>query len=222
MVDGVEDQVDQLAVRARRESNRGNLDEAIALQEHVVELLERRLDRLEADSEAIEDERIEAVRQLANLHGHLGSIYRRAGRMEDAVRSHRHGMELERRHRLDDSFNLTNWIALQVLHDPGRLPALSTDIEDAISLVAAQVEGLRRDQWWAWADYGLVSLLGGRIPEARRAYDRFQKIAARRVDYESVLGVLRPLRDRLAPSQPSLAAAFTRTIDTLEASADPP
>jgi hypothetical protein len=186
----------------------------------VVELLQRRLGELEADAEAADDERVEAARRLADHCGRLGGIYRRAERIGDAVRAYRQGMELEERHRLDDSYDRTSSIELQVLDDPERQPELSTDIEDAISLVAAQVEGLRRDQWWAWADYGLVSLLGGRAPEARRAYDRFQKIAARRVDYESVLGVLRPLQDRLAPSRRSLAAAFTRTIHTLEASAD--
>jgi tetratricopeptide (TPR) repeat protein len=220
MADGLQDQADRLAVRARRDTTRGNLEQAMDQQEKVVELLEQRLEYLEEDPDAIEDERAEAVRRLADHYGRLGGIYRRAGRIEDAVRAYRQGMELERRHRLDESYNRTNWIALQVLDDPGRLPALSADIADAISLIAAQVEGPRRDQWWAWADYGLVSLLGDRVPEARRAYDRFQRTGARRVDYESVLGVLRPLRDRLAPSQPSLAAEFTRTIDILKASAD--
>jgi tetratricopeptide (TPR) repeat protein len=218
MADGVED-VDRLAVRARRETTRGNLDEAIGQQEKVVELLERQLEGLETDSEAIDDERVEAARRLADHCGRLGGIYRRAGRVEDAVRAYRQGMELEQRHRLDDSYNRTNWIAVQVLDDPERLPALSADIEAAVSLIAAQVEGPRRDQWWAWADYGLVNLLGDRVPEARRAYDRFQRTGARRVDYESVLGVLRPLRDCLEQSRPFLAAEFTQTIDTLEASA---
>jgi TIR domain len=95
----------------------------------------------------------------------------------------------------------------------------ATAARDRLLEEVRRLVGPRRDQWWAWADYGLVNLLGDRVPEAQRAYDRFQRTGARRVDYESVLGVLRPLRDRLEQSQPFLAAEFTRTIDTLEASA---
>lgn len=220
MAEGLQGQADRLAVRARRDTTRGNLDQAIAQQEKAVELLEQRLRQLEAEPKVIEEERQQAVRGLCDHYGRLGGIYRRADRIGDAIVAYRKGMELERDYRLDDSYNRTNWIALQVLDNPERLPALSEEIEEALNLIAAQVEGPRRDQWWAWADYGLVSLLGSRIPEARRAYDRFRRTGARRVDYQSVLGVLRPLRDRLASSQPSLAAEFTRTIQTLEISAD--
>jgi tetratricopeptide (TPR) repeat protein len=222
MADGLQEQAFRLAVRARRDTHRGDYDKAIEQQEQAVELLERQLEQLEADPDAIPDERAEAVRRLSDHYGRLGGIYRRAGRVDDAVSTYRKGMELERRHRLDDSYNRTNWIALQVLDDPERLPALSDDIEDAVSLIGAQVEGPRRDQWWAWADYGLVSLLGNRVPEARRAYDRFRRTGARRVDYESVLGLLRSLRDRLAPSQPALAAEFAQTITSLESPNDRP
>jgi tetratricopeptide (TPR) repeat protein len=216
MADGLQEQASRLAVRARRDTTRGNLEQAIEQQEQAVKLLEQQLEQLDNDPGALADERAEAVRRLADHYGRLGGIYRRAGRVDDAVRTYGKGMELERRHRLDDSYNRTNWIALQVLKDPDQLPDLAEHIEDAASLIGAQVEGPRRDQWWAWADYGLVSLLGNRVPEARRAYERFRRTGARRVDYESVLGLLRSLRDRLAPSQPALAAEFTQTITSLE------
>jgi tetratricopeptide (TPR) repeat protein len=216
MADGLQEQAYRLAVRARRDTHRGHLEQAMEQQEQAVELLERQLEQLDGDPDVLPDELVEAVRRLSDHYGRLGGIYRRAGRVDEAVDTYRKGMELERRYRLDDSYNRTNWIALQVLEDPDQLPALAGHIEDAVSLIGAQVEGPRRDQWWAWADYGLVSLLGNRVPEARRAYDRFRRTGARRVDYESVLGLLRLLRDRLAPSQPALAAEFAQTIASLE------
>ncbi len=39
-------------------------------------------------------------------------------------------MEIEKEYRLDDSYNRTNWIVLQVLDDPARLPDLRDEIED--------------------------------------------------------------------------------------------
>jgi tetratricopeptide (TPR) repeat protein len=220
MADVLQEKAERLAVRARRESLRGNHDAAIDQQHDAVMMLEQHLEELTEDSPLLADDRKEAARRLSDYWGRLGGIYRRADQIPDAIDAYEHGMKLEQRYRLDDSYNLTNWIVLQVLDKPARLEALSKQLEEAIALIQLQVEGPRRDQWWAWADLGLVCLLAGRVQESRRAYDRFQQAGARRTDYKSVLDVLRSLQEQLEPSRPKLAAEFATTIETLESFGD--
>jgi hypothetical protein len=105
---------------------------------------------------------------------------------------------------------------LQLVDDPTRLKALTSEINHAIALIQVQVEGPRRDQWWAWADLGQLCLLGRRPREARDAYERFQQAGPRRVDYQSVLAVLGSLQEQFLASEPDLAADLDDTIKYLE------
>jgi hypothetical protein len=105
---------------------------------------------------------------------------------------------------------------LQLLEDPARLEELISDIYDAIALLRVQVEGPRRDQWWALADLGLLCLLGGRPREAREAYERFQQAGPRPVDYQSVLEVLGSLQKKFQESEPERAAELSNTIKYLQ------
>jgi hypothetical protein len=101
---------------------------------------------------------------------------------------------------------------------PAKLDELGHEINQTIDLIQAQVQGPRRDQWWAWADLGLVCQLGGRAREARGAYEHFQQAGARPVDYKSVLDVLESLSATFEPSVPDLAARLGETVQTLQAS----
>ncbi len=210
---------ERLAVRARLDSSRGNYEEAIRQQREAVRILERESASLPQDSQTLADERKEYAHRLSDYWGRLGGIYRKADMTEEAVEAYRHGMEIEKEYRLDDSYNRTNWIVLQVLDDPARLPDLRDEIEDAIALIQVQVEGPRRKQWWAWADLGLLCHLDGRVREARQAYQRFQMVGARSADCRSVLDVVSSVRARVAPSEPELAAEMAETIQALESAA---
>ncbi len=185
---------ERLAVRARLDSSRGNYEEAIRQQREAVRILERESASLPQDSQTLADERKEYAHRLSDYWGRLGGIYRKADMTEEAVEAYRHGMEIEKEYRLDDSYNRTNWIVLQVLDDPARLPDLRDEIEDAIALIQVQVEGPRRKQWWAWADL-------------------------RSADCRSVLDVVSSVRARVAPSEPELAAEMAETIQALESAA---
>ena len=190
MAEVPEETAERHALRARRSSDRGDHQDAIEQQRSAVGVRERELAELSRDSLTLADERKEAAHRLSDYWGRLGGIYRQAGQIPDGIDAYRHGMEIEREFRLDDSYNLTNWIVLQLLEDPARLPALARQINDAITIVQVQVAGPRRDQWWAWADLGLLCLLGRRSREAWAAYEHFQQAGPRRVDYGSVLAVL--------------------------------
>ena len=121
---------ERLAVRARLDSSRGNYEEAIRQQRESVRILERESASLPQDSQTLADERKEYAHRLSDYWGRLGGIYRKADMTEEAVEAYRHGMEIEKEYRLDDSYNRTNWIVLQVLDDPARLPDLRDEIED--------------------------------------------------------------------------------------------
>jgi hypothetical protein len=208
---------ERLTLQARRKLLLKDWPAAIENQRDAVGILREELDSLEADSSASADERKECAHRLSDYWGRLGGIYRRAEMVPEGIDAYRHGMEIERKYQLEDSYNRTNWIVLTLLQDPAKLDGLGPDINEAIDLIQAQVQGPRRDQWWAWADLGLVCQLGGRDREARGAYEHFQQAGARPVDYKSVLEVLESLSEKFQPSAPELAARFGETVQTLQA-----
>jgi tetratricopeptide (TPR) repeat protein len=206
----------RLAVQARLDSSSGRYPEAIEQQREAVRILEQEFASLKQDSPALADERKEYAHRLSDNWGRLGGIYRRAGMIAKAIDAYAQGKEIEQGNGLDDSYNLTNWIVLQVLDDPARLPGLRKEIEDAIALIQVQVQGPRRKQWWAWADLGLLYHLDGRVKEAWQAYRRFEQAGARPADRRSVLDVVRSVKERIAPSEPQIAAGMAETIQALE------
>lgn len=222
MTETPRESAERLAVQARLDSSRGKYPAAIEKQDKAVRILEQEFASLPQDSPALTDERKEYAHRLSDNWGRLGGIYRRADMIADAVDAYQQGKEIEQENGLDDSYNLTNWIVLQVLDDPARLPGLRKEIEDAIDLIQVQVQGPRRNQWWAWADLGLLCHLDGRVREARLAYRRFEQAGARPTDCRSVLEVVRSVEERVAPSEPQIAAGMAETIQALESAANRP
>jgi hypothetical protein len=206
---------ERLALQARRKLLLEDYPAAIESQRKSVGILQDELDSLEADSLASADERKECAHRLSDHWGRLGGIYRRANMDPEGIDAYRHGMEIERQYQLEDSYNRTNWIVLTLLQDPAKLDGLGHEINQTIDLIQAQVQGPRRDQWWAWADLGLVCQLGGRVREAQEAYEHFRQAGARPTDYKTVLPVLEQLRAKFEPSE--LATQLGETIRTLEA-----
>lgn len=221
MIDSTYSAADRLSAQAKRHSARGEHEEAVHLQREAValcrEIYDDRLQGPEQETAIDDGERHEAAHKLGDHYGRLGGVYRRAGQLESALDSYTRGTELERDWQLDDSYNRTNKIILALLVDPGQMPALIGEIEQAAELVRSQVDRTRRDQWWAWADLGVLSLLDGRQRDALWAYDHFAGSGARRGDYESTLTVLRELRTRLSRVQPKRAVEFAGAIEYLEA-----
>jgi len=216
MTDVPQGSAERLALRARRSMDNGELSVAIEQQNQAVEIRRQELARLDNDSPTLADERREAAHRLSDYLGRLGGMYRRADLIPDGIDAYRDGKDIEQKYRLDDSYNLTNWIVLQLVDDPTRLKALTGEINQAIALIQVQVEGPRRDQWWAWADLGQLCLLDRRPREARDAYERFQQAGPRRVDYQSVLAVLDSLQEQFMASEPDLAADLDDTIKYLQ------
>jgi len=225
MAEALQETAERLALRAKRSSDRGDYPGAIGQLRQAIEIREQELFDLNRDSPALPDERKEAAHRLSDYWGRLGGIYRRAAQESEGidraaltsagVDAYRRGMEIEREFRLDDTYNLTNWVVLQLLEDPVRLPELAGVINDAIAIVQVQVDGPRREQWWAWADLGLLCLLARRPWEARAAYEHFQQVGPRPVDYRSVLAVLDSLHEQFKPCDPELAGGLNDVIEHL-------
>ncbi|MDQ3274938.1 MAG: hypothetical protein M3Q39_07890 [Actinomycetota bacterium] len=208
---------DRLAAQAKRHSVRGKHEEAARLQREAVDRCRTIYEASDDPADTDDRERHEVAHRLADHYGRLGGIYRRAGQLESALDSYTRGAELERDWLLDDSYNRTNRITLSILVDPGRVPALAGEIAETTELVRSQVDRTRRDQWWAWADLGTLSLLDGRLRDALWAYDHFSGSGARRGDYESTLSVLRELTTAVSGVRPEHAWAFAAAIEHLEA-----
>jgi hypothetical protein len=115
-----------------------------------------------------------------------------------------------------DSYNLTNWIVLRILSGEVEVAELSGDVANGVRVIEEQVGGTRRDQWWAWADLGLVSLLAGDYDRAQRAYERFRSAGARAQDYHSTLAVLTQLEPIVRKQSVTLANAFAQATAYLE------
>jgi hypothetical protein len=208
------EQGQRLARQAQRNVLLEDYAGAIEDQLAAVSRAQDALGRVEEDSSVPADERKECAHRLSDYWGRLGGIYRRDGQVTEGIAAYGHGKEIEQRYQLDDSYNRTNWIVLTLLQDPAQLGALDKEINEAIDLIEAQVQGPRRDQWWAWADLGLVCQLGGRVREADEAYEQFRQAGARPADYESVLPVLKQLQAKFEPSE--LATRLGETIRSLE------
>lgn len=202
----------ELAVAARRLSADGQHRAAIAAQTRVVELCRQILDEYVADVEASSDIGHTAALKLADHHGRLGGIYRRADLLNRAVEHYREGADLEREWNLDVTYNRTNDLVVSVLLRPDDVPSLAPQIDEVAGIVRRQVKGPRRNEWWAWADLALLNLLAGRWNDALWAYHRLAGTGPRRQDYESALSVLLDVKVALAGVRWERSAALVGSV----------
>lgn len=210
---------DRLAARAKRLIAAGDNPGAVQLQLEAVQGYQTYYDAELAGRErdaAAREQALPVVHRLADYYGRLGGAQRRDGQLPEALESYRRGADLEAEWQLDDSYNQTNKILLSLLSRAATLTELGDEISRVAELVRVQVDGTRRDQWWAWADLGLLRLLEGRLADALWAYDHFTEAGARPADYGSTLTVLRQVRAELSPAPPGLLDDVSVAIDRLE------
>ncbi len=216
MAESATTQADRLAARARRLAST-DLDKAIKLQRDAVSGYRAVFEDARRATEAgVHSAGVAtAAHRVSEALGRLGGLLRRNGELDAAIDAYGEGKELEEDFDLADSYCLGNWIALRWLRDDEDEAKLVRDTEEALERVDLQVEGERRDQWWAWADLGMLSLLAGRDDVADRAYVRFADHGARRADFDSTMAVLTELRDKLVTVRPSVAEGIDRALRQL-------
>jgi hypothetical protein len=170
------------------------------------------------------DERKEMIKiaeKLADCYGICGGLARRRGKeyLKDSLKFYELGrdIELNTQYRIFNSYNLVNAILLKILIKPEQIytPELKSEIEQARAIVERQVRGERQDQWWAWADFGLLNLLVGKTEEAERAYHRFWATGARDSDFASSRVILKECAEALMDHDNSLANSISKMIDKI-------
>jgi hypothetical protein len=214
------DKADGLADEARRLSAAGDHVGAERLHREAIALCREVYAEQELDAEdGVADpvEQAVAAHALADHLGRLGGSLRRANLLAASLDAYDEGAKLERRWRLDDTYNRTNAITLTVELHPESIPAMEPDVEEVLRILRRQVKGARRGQWWAWSDLGLLSLLIGRQADVDWAYDRYLDCKPRKVDITSTVDILHRLHRAVASVQPGQAAAISAVADRLEA-----
>jgi tetratricopeptide (TPR) repeat protein len=155
--------------------------------------------------------------KLADCYGIQGGLRRRAGALKEALSSYQHGREVEQdpRYGISNSYNLVNELVLGLSNDPAAIDSLQPMIRDAASIVEKQVRGDRHDQWWAWADLGLLYILARMPAEAEVAYKMFWAVGARESDLASSVSILEQCRGALAAVAPDISDSITSMIDKI-------
>ena len=208
---------DRQRSQARVLTRRGDLERAGQILVQLIETLRPSLAGDETEGSAPATSRAALAGALADAYGMLGGVEWRQGDLTKALRAYEEGRALEETDDLaiTDSYNLVNSIVVSLLLRPSEVNGLQHDLQVAISEMRAQLEGERRDQWWAWADYAVLLLLTGDTDQAFDAYARFESCGPTLTDYQAVLRVLRDLADALGTVDADMEASVWEAADYL-------
>ena len=163
-------------VRSGREKA---LAEAGADYAAAVRLLEPELQRRESllatasSSMVASDDRKELAVRLADCHGSLGGIARRADDYRGALEFYGKGRDLEANaaYEIKSTYNRVQWIVLQILVDPSSVSRPGTQvIERARGMLDLLSESIVQDVWTS-ADVVLLSAILEDRRRLRRAWD---------------------------------------------------
>lgn len=211
-------QVDSYKASAEANKDFGDYDEAINDLQHAINLIAPMLERIEAihceDIERYQTWLLKLAHELADCYGMQGGNYRRHGNLKKAENAYKNGGDLEIRYKIPETYNRTNVIVLQLLRSPKSHKALEQRIQEARDIVKSQINGKNKNKWWAWADFGLLSLLSVNLKqtehqspeeteyqkalyreEAQKAYEKFKDTGAGKQDFESTMIVLQQLKE---------------------------
>jgi tetratricopeptide (TPR) repeat protein len=128
-----------------------------------------------------------AAAELADLHGILGGAHRRQGDLVAAASAYDDGFQIDSRYGAVTSYNALNrlltriMLAPESLSDPSKLQHredlgfidVRTALSELQSRLQSQVEGQRRDDFWAAGDLAVTAALNGDFGSATRAVQRF-------------------------------------------------
>jgi tetratricopeptide (TPR) repeat protein len=187
---------------------RSKLDEVIATLEEA----EKTPDKLDPKDLA------EVRSELSDSYGMKGGILRREGKLEDALSMYEKGLTWEQE---DSTYNLSNSIVLSIIlkrQKPDDHEILDK-LKGVIKKLEKQVDGPRRDEWWAWADLAQFYLLCGDLKTAMNSYRKGQqKSGPSEKDYKSSIAVLTTLKNSIDDSP--MVIGITAALKHLKEAAD--
>ena len=152
------------------------------------------------------------MKQLADYLGMKGGIYRRMGKIGEALEAYLEGYEIEKTY-ASAPYNLSNVIALSIVRDPSCLAKWQSEIEARIDVLSGDEALLGK--WWTHADLGMFYLLSGHLDSALKHYNTFKMIGADFEAHQTTIDVLRLLRDSLQSHRSSIAPQISEAISAL-------
>lgn len=155
------------------------------LKKHIKQLLQRGEvdDALQTLQRAI----VGTAAELADLHGILGGAHRRQGDFVAAASAYDDGFQIDSRYGAVTSYNALNRLVTRImlapesLSDPSKLKHredlrfidVRNELSELQSRLQSQVEGERRDDFWAAGDLAVTAALNGDFGSATMAVQRF-------------------------------------------------
>lgn len=173
-----------------------NLDRAISYLEPMLIELE------EMDSHQASEDKLKLAKELADCYGSKGGIFRRQKLLEDAEKMYKKGCNYEVKYKIPDTYNQINVIVLKLLRNPDEHVKLEPIISNSLKIIEQRVIDKDKNNWWAWADFGLLNLLYANLTppncqnflnKAHEAYINFKNNGADIEHFESALNVLKQL-----------------------------
>lgn len=182
-------EIDIRLSKAKTSRNEEHYPEAITITEGVIkDLLEKYTTGNEVDTQ-------KAKTYLSETYGSLGGIYNRNNQFHEAGDSYKAGEDYD-----EKTFNKTNRIINYILANPQNLIHLRADIFSAIQTLNKETDSSRENDFWAWADLGVLSILYRDNTRADKAYKVFTNLAPPDYAYGTHLRVLKQLVDALVNS----------------------
>jgi tetratricopeptide (TPR) repeat protein len=191
----------------------------------AIKFLERHLEdynkQIELSDKHVKEYRIrdrnEIAEQIANYYGMMGGQFRRDGEIENAIAAYDKGLKYEANplYQISNSYCLTNSIILRIIQRGKIDNEISRKIQDALSIINEQVLGIRKDDWWARADLGLLYLLNNDQKNSEQSYEKFGQKGASPLDYKSVISVLNVISLSLNKNNPKESQLIDSAVNKL-------
>lgn len=192
-----DDRVDEVLTLKRKASalrNRERYDAALGTLDEALQ----RLHELEAKAGGDQYLRTLVQTELADTMGMKGGVHRRRNDLEAALAAYKAGLDAEGPDS-KSTYNLGNTVLLSILLKPSSIDDGSLDdtIATLLQRLQGQTQGLRADEWWAWADLAQFELLNGHVDAARSALMKGLATGPGTSEFQRPLEVLAEVAHRL-------------------------
>jgi tetratricopeptide (TPR) repeat protein len=163
--------------------------------------------------------------KLSDAYGILGGVYRRANELDKSVDMYKKGAYIEDKYNVEETYNRTNFIALNIIKDEAIKPEIQKEIERVLKVAIYLTEGTNRNKWWAWSDKALLLILNSYNSdisnevayqeEVINCYDQFGKKGAVKNDFKTTIEVLYELKNIIKPCESFTTALFKEVLKFL-------
>lgn len=182
------DRIKLMRDRAKTLRNEKKYNESIKLIDDALQAL------LEKESNDDGNKMSQIREELSETYGFLGGIYNRKGEYDRAAESYNKGENYDK-----TTFNSVNRIINLILSDQKLLAdkLMIKDIQHVIDRLQNEIKTQRENDFWAFLDLGVLSILISDNDEAAVAYTRFKRLGPPDYAYSTHLRVLEQLYDTL-------------------------